>query len=116
MLCRISPVITGGAALELPFEPEYHGLKRPAFSPRRGACIAGDEGYRIVTSLDRQFVEEFEHLMSEVEHVIQEFPPEMRPALRDEARVTFRLELQRRWEELQARLERLRGDPAEPAG
>ena len=69
-----------------------------------------------MSSLDSQFVQEFERLMCEVEQVIQEFPPEMRPALRDEARVTFRLELQRRWEELQARLESPRGNPAEPAG
>jgi hypothetical protein len=69
-----------------------------------------------VTSLDRKFVEEFERLMCEVERVIQEFPPEMRPALRDEARVTFRLELQKRWEDLQSRLQDIHGDTAEPAG
>ncbi len=72
--------------------------------------------HSIVTSLDRKFVEDFERLMQEVEQVIQEFPPEMHPALRDEARVTFRLELQRRWEELQVRLEGMRGDSSGPAG
>jgi hypothetical protein len=82
----------------------------------RELCIDSAEKRGTVTSLDRRFVEEFECLMCEVERVIQEFPPEMRPALRDEARVTFRLELQRRWEELQTRLEGMRGDPAEPAG
>ncbi len=69
-----------------------------------------------MTALDRKFVEEFECLMCEVEQVIQEFPPELRPALRDEARVAFRLELQRRWEELQARLEGVRGDSAGQTG
>jgi hypothetical protein len=57
-------------------------------------------------SLDQQFVEDFERLMQEVELVIQEYPPELRPALRDEARVAFRLELQHRWEERQKALDR----------
>jgi hypothetical protein len=56
-------------------------------------------------SLDQQFVEDFERLMQEVELVIQEYPPELRPALRDEARITFRLELQQRWEARQQELE-----------
>ena len=55
--------------------------------------------------LNRQFVEDFERLMQEVELIIQEYPPELRPALRDEARVAFRMELQRRWEEHQQALE-----------
>ena len=70
---------------------------------------------RTVTSPDQQFVAEFERLMSEVEQVIQEYPPEMHAALRDEARVTFRLELQRRWEELQARAQGMPCAPSEPA-
>jgi hypothetical protein len=56
-------------------------------------------------SLDQQFVEEFEQLMREVEQVIQEYPPELQPALRDEARVAFRLELQQRWEAHQREIE-----------
>jgi hypothetical protein len=57
-------------------------------------------------SLDQQFVKDFERLMQEVELVIQEYPPELRPALRDEARIAFRLELQQRWEERQQALDR----------
>jgi hypothetical protein len=57
-------------------------------------------------SLDQQFVADFERLMQEVELVIQEYPPELRPALRDEARIAFRLELQQRWDESQQALDR----------
>jgi len=49
-------------------------------------------------SLDAAFVQEFERLLKQVELIVQEYPPEMRDALRDEARVAIRLELQRRWE------------------
>jgi hypothetical protein len=51
-------------------------------------------------TLDQQFVRDFERLMQEVELVIQQYPPELQPALRDEARVAFRLQLQQRWEAL----------------
>ena len=44
--------------------------------------------------------------LQQVELVIQEYPPELQPALRDEARITFRLELQQRWEERQQALDR----------
>jgi hypothetical protein len=59
-------------------------------------------------TLDQQFVEDFERLMQDVELVIREYPPELRPALRDEARIAFRLELQERWEARQQALERAR--------
>jgi hypothetical protein len=55
-----------------------------------------------MTSLDQEFVEEFERLMQEVEQIIQEYPVNLQPALRDEARVAFRLQLQQRWEAWQA--------------
>ncbi len=55
-------------------------------------------------SLDREFVEQFEHLMREIEVIVREYPPELRAALRDEARVALRLELQQRWEARQQAL------------
>jgi hypothetical protein len=62
----------------------------------------------MLMTLDQQFVAEFEKLMQEVELVIQQYPPELQPALRDEARVAFRLELQKRWEARQQELDRAR--------
>lgn len=47
---------------------------------------------------DREFIEQFELLLQHVEQIIQEYPPELRDALRDEARVALRLQLQERWE------------------
>jgi hypothetical protein len=59
---------------------------------------------------DEEFVEQFERLLQHIEQVIQEFPPEMHAALRDEARVAVRMELQQRWEEQQRMLEGQRRD------
>jgi hypothetical protein len=47
---------------------------------------------------NEEFVEQFELLLQEVEQVIREYPPEMRDALRDEARIALRTALQQRWE------------------
>jgi|GEM_PF-1972872 len=47
---------------------------------------------------NRRFVEQFEQLFREIELIVQEYPPELREALRDEARVALRLHLQERWE------------------
>jgi hypothetical protein len=47
---------------------------------------------------DKEFIEQFEKLLQQVEEVILRYPPELRPALRDEARVALRLQLQERWE------------------
>lgn len=49
---------------------------------------------------DREFVEQFEHLLQQIERIVREYPPELRDALRDEARVALRLQLQERWERL----------------
>jgi hypothetical protein len=49
-------------------------------------------------SLDQDFVEDFERLLREIEQIVQEYPLELRDALRDEARVALRLALQQRWE------------------
>ena len=54
---------------------------------------------------DQEFVEQFERLMQDVESIIQQYPPALHAALRDEARVALRLELQQRWEEGQRALE-----------
>ena len=54
---------------------------------------------------NEEFVEQFELLLQEVEHVIREYPPEMRDALRDEARIALRKALQHRWEERLRQLE-----------
>jgi hypothetical protein len=69
---------------------------------------------RAEMSLDQRFVEEFERLMQEVELVIQTYPPELRPALRDEARVAFRLQLQQRWEDHQRALDEARSSDRLP--
>jgi hypothetical protein len=47
---------------------------------------------------DREFIEQFEQLLQQVEEVILRYPPELRQALRDEARVALRLQVQARWE------------------
>ena len=47
---------------------------------------------------NQRFVEQFEQLFREIESIVQEYPPELREALRDEARVALRLQLQERWE------------------
>lgn len=47
---------------------------------------------------DREFIEQFELLLQQIEQIVQEYPPELREALRDEARVALRLQLQERWE------------------
>jgi hypothetical protein len=61
---------------------------------------------------NEEFVEQFEQLLQEVEHVIREYPPEMRDALRDEARIALHTALQQRWE---ARLRQLEeGGPSRP--
>lgn len=49
-------------------------------------------------SKDKEFVEQFEHLLQQIEEIVREYPPELREALRDEARVALRLQLQERWE------------------
>ena len=48
--------------------------------------------------LDLEFIEQFERLLHDVEEVIREYPPEIRDALRDEARIALRLQLQERYE------------------
>lgn len=48
--------------------------------------------------LDLEFIEQFERLLHDVENVIREYPPEIRDALRDEARIALRLQLQERYE------------------
>lgn len=55
---------------------------------------------------DAEFVEQFEHLLREIETIVQQYPPEMRALLRDEARVTLRLQLQERWEHYQQEVQR----------
>ncbi|HWE60273.1 MAG TPA: hypothetical protein VHB98_01035 [Chloroflexota bacterium] len=47
---------------------------------------------------DKEFIEQFELLLQQIEQIIQQYPPELRSALRDEARVALRLQLQERWE------------------
>jgi len=47
---------------------------------------------------NQRFVEQFEQLFREIESIVREYPPELREALRDEARVALRLQLQERWE------------------
>jgi len=56
-------------------------------------------------SIDEDFVEQFEQLLCHIEQVIQEYPPDMRAALRDEARLAMRAALQERWETRQRLLE-----------
>jgi len=66
----------------------------------------------IVMRVNEEFVEQFEQLLREVEQVIREYPPEMRAALRDEARIALRTALQERWE---ARLRQFEeGGPIQP--
>lgn len=55
---------------------------------------------------DAEFVEQFEHLLQQIETIVQQYPPEMRSLLRDEARVTLRLQLQERWEQYQQEVQR----------
>ena len=56
-------------------------------------------------SIDEEFVRQFEQLFGQVEQVIREYPPDMRAALRDEARLALRAALQERWEARQRLLE-----------
>lgn len=59
-------------------------------------------------SLDEEFVRQFEYFLQQIEEIVLEYPPELQAALRDEARVALRLQLQERWEEQQRLLERRR--------
>ena len=55
---------------------------------------------------DAEFVAQFEHLLQQIEQIVRQYPPEMRELLRDEARVSLRLQLQERWEHYQQDLQR----------
>ena len=55
---------------------------------------------------DAEFVDQFEHLLQQIEQIVRQYPPEMRELLRDEARVSLRLQLQERWEHYQQDLQR----------
>ena len=57
-------------------------------------------------SKDKEFIEQFELLLQQVEQIIMQYPPELHDALRDEARVALRLQLQERWEAQARALER----------
>ena len=59
----------------------------------------------MIMSLDQEFVEQFERLLRQIEEIVREYPPELRDALRDEARIALRLQLQERWEARQRVLE-----------
>ena len=64
----------------------------------RGLIGGTHTGMRMDGIDNQRFVEQFEQLFREIESIVQEYPPELREALRDEARVALRLQLQERWE------------------